>query len=375
MKVNSAVRRGGLTGALVVAAMVLVASVVYAVATKPGITVQVSPASQSVTRGSSTTYALTLGSTNGFAGTATLSASGLPSGATATFTPTTVTLAASGAGSSGTASVTVTTTSSTPVGSSTLTFTATSGKASGDVTAGLTVNYPLSGSLTMTTTPASTTLAAGSSAVYTTQLSRTAMRGPVTFSVSGGLPSGATWGYSPNPTTGSSASFQVDVPATAADGSYTLYLVASGADDAGTTRYAYASVQLTVTTSGKEFTIAGSAQTPLAPGVTAPLALALTNPNKKPIAVSNLTVTVTSVTRTPSAVAAGRACSTADYQVRQYGGPYPLTVAGSSTLTLAQLGVAQSGWPALTLLDRPVNQDGCKGATVSLAYSGSAQGA
>ncbi|WP_323097002.1 hypothetical protein [Intrasporangium sp. YIM S08009] len=374
MKANRAVRRSGLTAALVVAVMVLVAGVVYAVAAKPGITVQVSPASQSVTRGGATTYTLTLGSTNGFAGTATLTASGLPSGATASFTPATVTLAASGTGSTATASVTVTTTSTTPVGSSSPTFTATSGKTSGDVTAGLTVNYQLSGSLTMSATPAATTLAAGSSAVYSMQLSRTGMRGPVSFSVSGGLPSGATWGYTPNSTTGSTATLQVDVPATASDGTYTLYLVASGSDDAGTTRYAYASVQLTVTTSGKAFTIAGTAQTPLAPGVTAPLALALTNPNKKPVAVTNLTVTVTSVTRTPSAVAASLACSTADYQVRQYGGPYPLTVAGSSTMTLAQLGVAQSDWPALTLLDRPVNQDGCKGATVTLAYAGSGQG-
>lgn len=374
MKASAGARRLGVIAATVGVVMVVIAAGVYAAAAKAGITMQVSPASQSTTRGSATTYTLTLSSTGGFAGTAALSASGLPAGATATFSPASVPLAATGTATTSTASATITTSASTPVGSSTLTFTATSGKTSGSVTAGLTVNYPLSGALSMSATPATMTMAPGSTAVYSVQLTRTALTGPVSLSVLGGLPGGATWSYAPNPTTGTSSTLQVAVPDTAADGTYTLNLVASGTDDAGTTRYAYASVQLTITTSGKAFSISGNAQGLLAPGTVAPLPLALTNPNKKALSVTNLTVTVQSVTRTAAAISANRPCSTSDYQVRQYSGPYPLSIPGSSTLTLAQLGVASNQWPALTLLDRPINQDGCKGASVVLAYAGSGQG-
>jgi hypothetical protein len=51
--------------------------------------------------------------------------------------------------------------------------------------------------------------------------------------------------------------------------------------------------------------------------------------------------------------------------------PYPVVVPGSSTMTLAQLGVAATRWPQMRFPDRSVNQDGCKGATLTLAYAGS----
>jgi hypothetical protein len=82
-------------------------------------------------------------------------------------------------------------------------------------------------------------------------------------------------------------------------------------------------------------------------------------------------VTVHAVTRAASAVGP---CSTADYAVTQYSGPYPLTVPGSGTASLSTLGVASSAQPKVTMLNTATNQDGCKGATLALAYSGSGQG-
>ena len=79
-----------------------------------------SPSSQSVAPGSNTAYTATVTALNGFAGSTGFSVSGLPTGATASFSPTTVT----GTGSS---TMTVTTSANTPVGSSTLTITGTSG--------------------------------------------------------------------------------------------------------------------------------------------------------------------------------------------------------------------------------------------------------
>ena len=65
-----------------------------------------------------------------------LTASGLPTGATAAFNPTTI------AGGSGSATLTLTTTSSTPTGSRTLTITGTSGSLTRTTTVILVVNAP-----------------------------------------------------------------------------------------------------------------------------------------------------------------------------------------------------------------------------------------
>jgi hypothetical protein len=336
-------------------------------APKPAITLQVSPASQSVARGQSTSYTVFVTSSNGFTGTVGLTASGLPTGATAGFAPAWVTLAS---GATASSTMTVTTTSSTPVGSYTLTITGTSGKVKGTVTAGLTVNYPVSSALAMTATPATVTLGPGSTASYTVQLTRTNLPGPVTFAVYGGLPAGATATFTPNPTTGNTSALEVATSGSTPDGTYTLYLVGSGRDPGGTTRYAYASVQLVVDSSTRPFTISGGL-TGLAPGVSRPLDLTLTNPNKKALSVSNLGVTIDHVTR---AAGATLPCDPSDYAVVQYTGPYPLTVPANGSASLSGLGVASSAWPRITMLDRPVNQDGCKGATLTLAYTGAGYG-
>jgi hypothetical protein len=338
---------------------------------KPGLTLQISPPSQSVTRGQPASYTVSVTSTGGFAGTVTLIASGLPSGASAAFTPSSsVTLTP---GSTASSTMNVTTTSSTPVGSCTLTVTGVSGKVSGSVTAGLTVNYPISSSFSMNVTPASVSMAAGSTAVYTVQLTRTNFPGSVTFAVYGGLPSGATATFTPNPTTGNTSTLQISTAATTADGSYTLYLVGSGPNPSGSTQYAYASVQLVLSTTGSPFTISGTLSGLLAPGISRPLDLTLSNPNKKSLSVTNLTVTVQSVMRTSYAVAHGLPCTSADYAVTQYSGPYPLTVPGSGSASLSSLGVSSSA-PKIKMLDTTTNQDGCKSATLTLAYSGSGQG-
>jgi hypothetical protein len=139
-------------------------------------------------------------------------------------------------------------------------------------------------------------------------------------------------------------------------------------------QYAYANVGLVLNTSGKPFTISGSLSGALAPGISRPLDLTLVNPNKEPISITNLTVTVQSVTRTAYAIAHNQPCTAGDYAVAQYSGAYPLTVPGSSSASLSSLGVSPTAQPKVSMLNTAVNQDGCKGATLALAYSGSGQG-
>jgi hypothetical protein len=107
-------------------------TVSLAVLGSPDFTVSASPSSQPVNPGGSTTYTVSVGALNGFSGAVNLSVSGLPTGATAAFSPASV----SGTGSS---TMTVTTTTSTATGSSTLTITGTSGSLTHTTTVILTV--------------------------------------------------------------------------------------------------------------------------------------------------------------------------------------------------------------------------------------------
>ena len=45
-----------------------------------------------------------------------------------------------------------------------------------------------------------------------------------------------------------------------------------------------------------------------------------------------------------------------------------LKVRGKRTTTLATMRLPMESWPWLTMLNRPVNQDGCKGAEVRLKF-------
>src|SRR5207253_10938809 len=94
-------------------------------------TLAATPSSYSVTSDGVASYTVTVGSVNGFAGAVTFGVGGLPPGASTSFSPATV----SGAGST---TLTVTTAGS-PIGSSTLTITGTSGSLSHAPTATLVV--------------------------------------------------------------------------------------------------------------------------------------------------------------------------------------------------------------------------------------------
>ena len=89
----------------------------------PDFSFSAAPSTQPVAAGSQTTYTVTVNAQNGFKGNVALSASGLPSGATSSFSPASI----SGSGNS---TLTVSTSSSTPGASSTLTLTGKSGSLS-----------------------------------------------------------------------------------------------------------------------------------------------------------------------------------------------------------------------------------------------------
>jgi len=100
----------------------------------PNFSLSASPASQTVTVGGSTTYTVSASPVNGFNSAVSLSASGLPSGATASFNPTSI------SGGSGSSTLTVSTTGSATTGTVTVTITGTGGGLTHTATVSLTVN-------------------------------------------------------------------------------------------------------------------------------------------------------------------------------------------------------------------------------------------
>jgi hypothetical protein len=148
---------------------------------------------------------------------------------------------------------------------------------------------------------------------------------------------------------------------TASQGEHSFFVQAR--DAAGNVS---AAAQYSWTVFTKAFSIEGKLSGTLAPGVSQPLALTITNPNTKPIIVTGLQVTV----------AAGSTKAGCD-------GPANLQVtqsnaSSSNTITVPAKGgktTVPSGTvsaPQVLMRNLATNQDACKGATFTFDYSGSA---
>jgi len=182
----------------------------------PDFSISANPSSQAVTAGSGTTYTTTVTALSGFTGTVSLNVSGLPGGATGTFNPTSI-------ASTGNATLSVSTTSTTPTGTFTLTITGISGSLTHSTTVTLVVNATPIQDFTLSATPSSQTVTAGSGTTYTTTVTAlNGFAGTVSLSVSG-LPGGATGSFSPASVAGSGTStFSVSTSSTTSAGTYTL---------------------------------------------------------------------------------------------------------------------------------------------------------
>lgn len=165
----------------------------------PDFTISASPSSQNVTQGNQTTYTVTITAQNGFTGTVNLTASGLPSGASASFNPSSIT-------TSGTSTMTVTTQASTPTGTDTLTITGTSGTLVHNTTVTMVVQAAAQGDFTISASPSSQSVSPGNQTTYTvTVTAQNGFNGQVNLTASG-LPSGANASFSPASITGSGTS-------------------------------------------------------------------------------------------------------------------------------------------------------------------------
>jgi subtilase family serine protease len=211
-----------------------VALTVSATAT-PSFTLSDSPSSLSVTQGSSGTSTITVTDKNGFTGSVTLAASGLPSGVTAAFgtNPTTgtsvLTLTASATATTGTSTVTITGTSGSLTATTTLALTVNASSATKNFTLSLSpASFTIDERGSVSTTLTITSQGGFNSAVdlsvneFPTDVSATASANPVTPPANGSVKVTITWSASrraPTGTTtidliGTSGSLTNEIPVT-----------------------------------------------------------------------------------------------------------------------------------------------------------------
>ncbi len=113
--------------------------------------------------------------------------------------------------------------------------------------------------------------------------------------------------------------------------------------------------------------ISGTAHRLLRPGSSARINLNFANGGPHDIRLRHVRVTITRIDA-PEADAA-HPCTRADFRVRPMRvGTFVLPAARSTDLL--RLGVPSWQWPHLKMRNRPVNQDGCQNATLTLSYRG-----
>ncbi|HYW28531.1 MAG TPA: Ig-like domain-containing protein [Gaiellales bacterium] len=128
--------------------------------------------------------------------------------------------------------------------------------------------------------------------------------------------------------------------------------------------------------SGQNFTVSVNGALPrLYPGgPTDKIDLTLNNPNSATIYVTSINVALASITK---ATGETRPCSTSDFALTQLGaganlGSNPIAVPANGSRTLSGAGLG-AYLPTVRMLDSGANQDGCRNATLTFTFSGSAQ--
>jgi uncharacterized membrane protein len=321
----------------------------------PDFSLAASPAARTVSAGQSTSYAATVTPLYGYTGTVGLSASGLPSGTTATFVPTSIT-------TSGSSTMNVQTSSSTAAGTYTVTITGTDSgnkKLSHQTTVSLVVQRP---DFAVSASPSSQTINQGDSTTYAVGIQRiSGYSGSVAMSVSG-LPSGASSSFSPTtvPPTGSSSTLQVTTTSTTNTGTFTLTI--TGTDSANNKLSHTTTVSLVV--QPVNFRLSGNLSSSLnLGGGGQPLDLQIQNPYNRPLTVSAITVTVTATSKQSGG------CGTDQFGVTPLPSSFSVVVPANTTESLSQLQTGPTPqFPYVKWIDEPYPQNMCLGATLSFSY-------
>jgi uncharacterized membrane protein len=310
----------GLTITATSGSLTQTANVTLVMSAAPDFTMAAAPTSQSVTAGLPTTYGVNITAQNGYSGTATLAVTGLPTGATAQFTPASVS-------GSGTAQLTVSTAGLTPPGTYPLTITAISGSLTHAANVTLLVTSPPD--FTMSATPASRSVPAGSATTYSVNITaQNGYSGTATLAVSG-LPTGATASFNPGSVAGSAtAQLNVSTTRSTAVGTYVLTITATSGS------LSHSASATLVVTAAPDFSItAGPASQSVLSGASTTFTVTLTALNgyasSTTFSVSGLPAGATGSFNPTSVTGSGSTQLTVTTSSSTAAGTYPLTVTAS----------------------------------------------
>jgi hypothetical protein len=118
---------------------------------------------------------------------------------------------------------------------------------------------------------------------------------------------------------------------------------------------------------GTSVEISGTTKRELRPGASSRINLEFANKGSEAVILRHVRITITGI-KAPQADT-DHPCAGADFRVVPMRAETFL-LPGDGLTSLASLGVPASQWPRITMLNRPVNQDGCKGARLTLDYVG-----
>jgi hypothetical protein len=117
-----------------------------------------------------------------------------------------------------------------------------------------------------------------------------------------------------------------------------------------------------------QFGIQGTAQR-ISPGVSAPIDVEFINWHFLPVSVAELVVVIEEIDA-PNADR-DNPCTLDDFRVLQVAHSVEINLPPRKTSTLSSLALPSTTWPQIGMHNRPTNQDGCKGTTLTLAYTAS----
>jgi hypothetical protein len=198
----------------------------------PGFSLSASPSSLSIKQSASGTSTISVAPVNGFSGSVSLSASGLPSGVTASFNP---------ASTTGTSTLTLTASSTATTGSVSVIINGASGTLANSAAVSLTVTAAVVPNFSLSASPNTLSIVQGASGTSTISVTpQNGFSGSVSLSASG-LPSGVTASFNPSSTTGTST-LTLTASGTATTGSATVTITGTSGSLTNTT-----SLALTVT--------------------------------------------------------------------------------------------------------------------------------
>jgi len=198
--------------------------------TKPTFTLSTSASSVSVTQVTSSATTVIVTPWNGFTGSVSFAATGLPSGVTAAFNP---------SSSQSATTLTLTASSTATVGTANVTVTGTSGSLTNSTTLSVIVNSE--GTFSLSASPASLMVAQGASVSSTISIvAQGGFSGTVSLSASG-LPSGVTASFNPS-STASSSSLTLTAAGTAPTGNATVTITGTSGGLTNTTAVSLAVV-------------------------------------------------------------------------------------------------------------------------------------